>query len=69
MTRSGFDPSPVATRISAGIVVSLICSDGRSENTSVPPVARLFYCGYKVKKHTIMVPRKSSFIKGNCSRP
>ena len=39
-TRSGFEPSPVDTRMSAGIVVPLTWKVGRSEKTSVTSVAR-----------------------------
>ena len=41
-TKSGFDPSPADTITSAGIVVPLTWKSGRSENISVPLVAKLF---------------------------
>ena len=42
VTRSGFEPSPVDTNMSAGIVVPLTLKAGRSENTSVSSVTKLF---------------------------
>ena len=42
ITRPSLEPSLVETKMSAGIVVPLTWKDGRSEKTSVSPVARHF---------------------------